>query len=146
MATALDANILLRYVNRAHPLHPTVRAAVRTLRGQGEPLFMLPQNVYEFWSVGTRPVSARGGFGMSLSEADRGVSLLERIFTLLPDTPQVYEEWRRLIVAHGVSGVQAHDARIAAALRVHRVTRLLTFNPQDFARYPGIVAVDPVNV
>lgn len=83
---------------------------------------------------------------MSLSEADRGVSLLERLFTLLPDTPEVHEEWRRLVIAHGVSGVQAHDARIAAAMRVHGLTQILTFNTRDFARYPGIVAFDPADV
>lgn len=146
MATALDANTLLRYVKRSHPLHTTVRTAVRTLRTQGEPLFILPQNVYEFWSVGTRPASARGGFGMSLSEADRGVSLLERIFTLIPDTPEVYAEWRLLVITHGVSGVQAHDARIVAAMRVHGLTQILTFNTRDFARYAGIVAVDPATI
>lgn len=46
----------------------------------------------------------------------------------------------------GVSGVQVHDARIAACLRVHRVTRLLTFNTKDFARYSGFVAVDPAQI
>lgn len=146
MASGIDANILLRYVKKSHPQHGLVRAAVRKLRAQDEDLCILPQNVYEFWSVATRPTAARGGFGMSLAEAERGVRLLERIFRLLPDTPEIYDEWRRLVVAHGVSGVQAHDARLAAALRVHGVARFLTFNTPDFARYVGFLAVDPAAI
>lgn len=42
-----------------------------------------------------------------------------------------------LVVAHAVSGVQVHGARLAAAMRVHGVTHLLTLNTSDFERYPG---------
>lgn len=62
MATPLDANTLLRYVKRSHPLHPTVRAAVRTLRGSGEPLFILPQNVYELLECRHTPGIGAGRF------------------------------------------------------------------------------------
>jgi predicted nucleic acid-binding protein len=51
-------------------------------------------------------------------------------------------------VDYGVSGVQVYDARLAAAMIVHNVTHILTFNTSDFARYApeGIVAVDPTIV
>jgi predicted nucleic acid-binding protein len=62
---------------------------------------------------------------------------------LLPDSEAVYHEWRRLVVLFAVSGVKVHDARLAASMRVHGVAHLLTLNPDDFARYPGIVAVHP---
>jgi predicted nucleic acid-binding protein len=146
MASALDANLLLRFFQRSHPLHPVSRAAVRRLRASGEALYVLPQNVAEFWCVATRPVTARGGFGLSLAQAQRQVRLMERLFPVLDDTPGIYAEWRRLVVQYGVSGVQVYDARIAACLRVHGVTRLLTFNAADFARYAGFVAVDPAQV
>jgi predicted nucleic acid-binding protein len=32
---------------------------------------------------------------------------------------------------------------LVAAMRVHAVKRILTFNEKDFARYPGIEAVHP---
>lgn len=58
----------------------------------------------------------------------------------------MYPEWRRLVVAHGVRGVQVHDARLAAAMRVHGVGRILTLNGADFARYAdeGVAVVHPV--
>ena len=35
---------------------------------------------------------------------------------------------------------------LAAAMRVHGVTHLLTLNSSDFARYPGIAAVHPATL
>jgi hypothetical protein len=54
---------------------------------------------------------------------------------LLAYKEAIYHEWRRLVLAHSVSGVQVHDARRAAAMSVHGVTHLLTLNPEDFKRY-----------
>ena len=74
--------------------------------------------------------------------------MAERLFSLLPDAPAIYPEWRRLVVDYSVSGVQVYDARLTAAMIVHHVTHILTFNTSDFARYApeGIVAVDPTTV
>src|SRR5206468_403514 len=94
----------------------------------------------EFWSVCTRPTRARGGFGPSLDEADRRLRLIERFYRFLPDSAAVHGEWRRLLVAHGVAGVQVHDVQLVAAMNVHGVTHLLTLNVPDFARYSGITA------
>ena len=55
--------------------------------------------------------------------------------TLLPDSEAVYREWRRIVVQHGVLGVQAHDARLAAAMFVHDVSHILTLNATDFKTF-----------
>jgi predicted nucleic acid-binding protein len=62
---------------------------------------------------------------------------------LLADSEAVYHEWRRLVLAHSVSGVKVHDARLVAAMSVHGVTHLLTLNPEDFKRYTHITTVHP---
>lgn len=146
MATALDASVLLHLSAKKDPLHRVSRNAVEVLWADNETVYHLPQNVVEAWNVLTRPPSARGGFGLTPRQADRRMRLMERLFPLLEDTPAVHTEWRRLVVEVGVSGVQVHDARIAACLRIHGVTRLLTFNTKDFARYPGFTAIDPAQV
>ena len=61
----------------------------------------------------------------------------------LPDSLSVHEQWRKFLVTYGVSGVQVHDARLAAAMRAHDVKRILTFNDRDFARYADIEAIHP---
>ena len=147
MIYLVDTNVLLRFADRAHALHATIRTAVRTLRTGGHRLCATPQNFVEFWNVTTRPTE-RNGFGLVPATADRLLRLVEQLFPLLPDSPAAYTEWRRLVVALGVSGVQVHDARIVAAMSVHAVTHILTFNTVDFVRYStrGIVAVHPTNV
>ena len=142
-----DTNVLLRFADRTHPIHATIRAAVRKLRTSGHSVRATPQNFVEFWNVATRPIE-RNGLGLVPATADRLLRLVERLFSLLPDSPAVYTEWRRLVVSFGVSGVQVHDARIAAAMIVHGVTHILTFNTTDFVRYGtrGIVAVNPTTL
>ncbi len=44
---------------------------------------------------------------------------------------------------HAVSGIQVHDARLVAVMRVHGIAHILTLNVGDFQRYPGINAVHP---
>lgn len=146
MLYLVDSNVLLRFLQRNDPDHTTARTALRVLRLDGHQLCYTPQNIAEFWSVATRPAASRGGFGLTLQETDRRVRLIERFLTLLPDTPAIYAEWRRLVVTHSVSGVQVHDARLVAAMRVHGVTNLLTFNTEDFTRYPGITVFHPQDI
>lgn len=100
------------------------------------------QNVGEFWNACTRAAD-RNGYGLSPQEADRLAKTFEERLRLLPDGLAVHEEWRRILVTHSVSGVQVHDARLVAAMRVHEVTHILTFNDKDFARYTDIAAVHP---
>jgi len=141
-AHLIDSNILLRIVRRDDPDHVIVDAALAKLAGDGAVLYYTLQNIAEFWNVATRPAD-RNGFGLTLADADREVRVIEKGMVLLPDREAIYHEWRRLVVAHAVSGVQVHDARLAAAMRVHSVTHILTFNTGDFARYSGIAAVHP---
>lgn len=113
-----------------------------TLLRRGDRLCIVPQNVVEFWSVATRPVE-KNGLGLSLPQADWYVSRLEAILTLLNDTPAIYREWRNLVVAHAVAGPQVYDARLVAAMAVYGITRILTFNGDDFKRYPGVQVIHP---
>lgn len=139
-----DTNFSLRFAFRQNPQHNTVRQAVRILRKRGDEIFIVPQTCVEFWNAATRPAK-NNGFGFSVADADFFLRLIERIFPLLPDDARVYQKWRKLVLDFGVSGVQVHDARIVAAMLVHQVTHILTFNTSDFARYSsiGIVAIDP---
>lgn len=68
------------------------------------------------------------------------------MFVVLEDTPKIFPEWERLVVVHQVIGKQAHDARLVAAMLVHDVTHLLTFNTADFKRYSEVTVVDPASV
>jgi hypothetical protein len=47
---------------------------------------------------------------------------------------------------YAVSGKNAHDARLVAAMHIHRLGQLLTFNCADFHRFPGITVLSPDQV
>jgi hypothetical protein len=57
---------------------------------------------------------------------------------LLDEGIATVAECLALIDRHQVRGKQVHDCNVVAAMNVHRVRRLATRNPSDFARYPGI--------
>ncbi|MDQ3919526.1 MAG: PIN domain-containing protein [Acidobacteriota bacterium] len=140
-----DTNVLLRWASPADPQHALAVDSVKELRRRGEIVHITPQNLIELWNVATRPASANG-LGMSPVEAERLVESLELLFPLVPDSPDVYKEWRRLVSSAGVSGVKVHDARLAAVMIANGLTHVLTFNTGDFKRFPGITAVHPQDV
>jgi len=140
-----DTNILLRSIDQTHPMHLDAATALGNIFLTGSRVCVTPQNIIEFWNVCTRP-AVRNGLGLSPSEADREAARIEGLLTLLPDVPAIYPEWRRLVVAHSVSGVQVHDERIVAAMNVYGITDLLTCNVPDFNRYPGIHVVHPNSI
>src|SRR5437016_3324350 len=109
MVILADTGILLRLSERTDAQHGLVRQAVRLLKQQGERLVTFPQNAAEFWNVCTRPTAARGGFGLTIVEAERRLRIVERLFPIIPDSPSAYAHWRIIVVAHAVVGVQAHD-------------------------------------
>lgn len=142
MKYLLDTNILLRLVESAHSQHKEASEALKILRRQNCVFYITLQNASEFWNVCTRPKD-KNGLGLSIAQTDLYLKQLERFFTFLPDTEEVYRNWRELIVNHSVSGVKVHDAKIAAAMQAHNIQNLLTFNTKDFKRYAFIKAVEP---
>lgn len=146
MQYLVDTGIWLRLFDRLDPEQVTIRNALRALRASGDSLATCPQNIAEFWNVSTRPASARGGYGKSVSTTERRVQFIERASTILPESPAAYRQWRQLLTAFNVQGVAVHDARLVAMMRVAGITDILTLNIGDFARYSAITAVTPTDV
>jgi predicted nucleic acid-binding protein len=145
MAILIDTNILLRLLQPHHPHCALVERAVGILRTRNETLNVTPQNLMEFWAVATRPTS-ENGLGMTVENAAAELAAFQRLFTLLPETAMVFQEWERLVTTHQVSGKNTHDAHIAAAMNVYGINRILTLNVQDFIRYSNISPVHPATV
>ncbi len=141
----VDTNILLCMTRRGDPQHKVVDTALARLASQGAGLHYTHQNMAELWNAMTRPI-ARNGLGLTVLEAEREVQAIEAGMILLPDSEAIYREWRRIVVRHNVSGVQVHDARLAAAMYVHGVGHILTLNVTDFSRFDGLTAVHPATI
>ena len=138
-----DTNILTKLANKHDPQSVFMLQVIKKMEARGDTLFLLPQNLYEFYTVATRPTTARGGLGMRPSRALDEIVRLRGIFGCQQDTDLILPEWLKLIKDHNVSGLAAHDARIVAAMNVHSITHILTFNSADFLRYTHLTVVNP---
>ena len=139
----LDTNLLTRITRSHDPQSGVARAAIQTLRKRGEPLIIVPQNLYEFWVVATRPSGAppagQNGLGMSTAQAGHWLRFFRRRFTLLPDRDDLNTLWQALVESHAVTGSRAHDVRLVAAMQSYGMMRLLTFNTGDLP----VTVLDP---
>ena len=55
MRILLDTNILLRLDDKTHRHHADVQSAVELLGKSGHEMALVPQVIYEYWVVATRP-------------------------------------------------------------------------------------------
>ena len=138
----LDTNILLRTLQPSHVQYEAIARTLELLYRQGKRLHIVPQNLVELWVVATRP-TAQNGLGLTVDEAASELDRVKDLFALLPDSPAIYPRWEALVREYGVSGKPSHDARLVAAMQVHGLTEILTFDQTGFSRFPGITVVHP---
>lgn len=125
-----------------HPQRETALAASEQWTSLGHRLVIVPQVLYEFWVVATRPAS-RNGLDWTAEETHLKVIQFLDFFTLLRDERAIFDPWFDRVTAYEVKGKSAHDARLVAAMTRHGIRHILTFNVRDFSRYPDIVVMDP---
>lgn len=137
-----DTNIIFRRVLKDDPLHPLVTDAVNVLLRQQAEVFLCAQNLIEFHALATRPEAANG-LGMSVERALDESKRIRDLFPLLPDTEEVFLRWRELVEKHQIVGRQVYDTRIVAVMTVHKVSRILTLDPDHFRRFTEIQVITP---
>ena len=149
----IDTNIWTRRLQSGHQHHETSQNALESLIKRGDELFVTPQVLIELTGFLTRPLLVRdaqghevnGGLGLSIGQALQEVATIETICDLLPETPTLWSEWKRLVLLCPPQGKAVHNARHAATIKVNNLTHVLTFNTEDFSRHAseGITPVDP---
>jgi predicted nucleic acid-binding protein len=131
----VDTNVLLRRTQPGHPNHEAAVESIARLTELGERGCVTLQIIAEFWNAATRPLE-QNGLGFSVELTLREIGRIESTLMLLHDNASIHAEWKRLVTAHRVIGSKVHDARLVAAMNVHGVAKILTFNGADFRRYP----------
>ncbi|MCM1984463.1 type II toxin-antitoxin system VapC family toxin [Lyngbya confervoides] len=143
----IDTNVILRVEQENNVQYDEARNAIAVifrnpkLRG-----VIVPQVMNEYWSVCTRPATSRGGFGWTTEVTAQRLSAWEKAYDVLRDQPETYEHWKSLVTKYDVKGKNAHDARLVAAMLVHSLTHILTFNIEDFKRFQEIIPIHPSQV
>lgn len=145
MIVLLDTNILLRLDHVGHAHRTVAREAIERLFDEEAQLRIVPQILYEYWVVATRPVEANG-LGFTIDQAKRLIDDHKELFPPLRDERGILEPWEDLIVRYQCRGKVAHDTRIVAAMMRHRISRVLTFNVGDFARFEEVNPLRPSDV
>lgn len=145
MSYLIDTNILLRLEDDDDPRHEQCASAIDSLRNSGAAVFVCAQVLAEFWVVLTRPRDVNG-WGLELNEAAEQILDARESFPCLPESPDMADRWQRVVIDNKVMGKPAHDAKLVALMMAHGVTRIITLNPGDFARYTDITALTPQQI
>ncbi len=145
MIILLDTNILLRLVDTSSPQHSIALNVVKQLESENHSLVIVPQIVYEYWVVATRPKD-KNGLGMPPDVAALAIEYWIENLRLFRDERGIFSFWQDLVKRYFVCGKNAHDARLVAAMHRHKIPALLTFNVVDFKRFSGIQVVSPNDV
>jgi predicted nucleic acid-binding protein len=142
----LDTNLLGRMTDSTDPQCAASRRAIHELFARRERLVIVPQKFFEFWTAATRkagpPPAGQNGLGMTCPQASQWLQFFQRRFTLLPDRPDLLQVWHALVKHLGIRGLKSYDARLAAAMQTYGISRILTFNGNDFKQF-SIPIVDP---
>lgn len=147
MKVLVDTNIHLRAIQETHHESPLANRAVARLLDQGNELIIVPQVAYEFWAAGTGSIPPDGnGLGLSVGAVTNYLSDLLVSFSMLFDNEKLFRRWHRLVAEFGVVGRMAHDTRLVAAMNVHGIDNILTFNVADFANFPNITVIEPASL
>jgi predicted nucleic acid-binding protein len=141
----IDTNLLVRAVDRKDRECRTSRDVLRNLMDNQHTLYILPQITAEFWVVCTRP-KKKNGLGYTPARVRRYITRFELLFFVVFETEDVYREWNRLVSVHSITGPEAHDTRVVAAMTVHGIENIVTFNVDDFGVYEGIHVIHPQQI
>jgi predicted nucleic acid-binding protein len=137
----LDTNILIRLANRSDADYQATHAAISGCKKNGQQLGVVDQNLHEFWAAATRSV-AKNGMGMTPARANSFLTVYLRIFVRIADPANLFVEWRALVNALGITGIQAYDARLAAVVKTLSLRGLMTYNIKHFSSL-SVTIIDP---
>lgn len=69
MRILVDTNVVVRLGDKGHAMHGEALAAIDWLDANGHECVIVPQVLYEYWVVATRPAE-NNGLGMPVANVD----------------------------------------------------------------------------
>ncbi len=140
-----DTNILLWLAVVSHPTNADAALAVYKIRQRGDQPVIVPQVLYEYWVVATRP-AVKNGLGLKPADARLAIDEFLKSIVLLRDERGIFANWLADVTDLAISGKRAHDARLVAAMQRHGLQQIVTFNKSDFNDFPNISVFLPHEV
>ena len=138
----VDTNVLV-YANVAtSPLYSPAQAALRSLVAAGTELWLSRQILREYLATLSRPQTFSAPIAANVLTGD--VLRFQAQYRIAEDGPTVTANLLTLLGTIPLGGKQVHDANIVATMQAHGVSRLLTHNTTDFARFASLIRVEPL--
>jgi len=132
----VDTNVLVYSTVDTCPQYREAREWLAGLHAQQVELCVAPQIVREYLVVLTRGDVFERQF--TPEEALGELEGLLPSLVVLEETEETVRLLRDLVRRYRIRGKQIHDANIVATMMAHGVTRLVTYNPDDFRRFKEI--------
>ena len=95
MRILVDTNLLVRLAHLGSPQQPIAEQAINALKNQQHALRLVPQVIYEFWSVASRPAE-QNGLGLSVDEVNKLVNEWQLLFPVFRDERAILDIWQPL--------------------------------------------------
>ena len=137
-----DTNIVLRLFHKLND-HEAVRTLVKSMWDNNTELWISRQVIREYL------VQVSNGKNDILLINDQmavQIGVLQSLFQVADETPEVTAKLAELIAAHPTGGKQVHDANIVATMLAYGIDTMLTLNIADMKRFdPLIKLVSPVS-
>lgn len=140
MSLAIDTNVLVHAFREDASRHVLAKRALESLLGAGRSLALPLPCLYEFLRIVTHPsiFLTPAPLKLALDALDRLLGA-EGVWLLAP-TERHPQLLREVLLAANATGNLVHDGHIAALMREHGVTDILT-EDRDFHRFPGVRVV-----
>lgn len=140
---AVDTNILIYAHREDSPWHAAAFRCLQVL-AEARSFWAIPWPcLVEFYAIVTHPRIYQPPTPTALALEQIDAWLESPSLFLLSETPDMWLEFRSLMLAGKIVGAQVHEARIAALCRAHRISELWTAD-RDFNRFPGLATRNPL--
>jgi toxin-antitoxin system PIN domain toxin len=140
---AVDSNLLVYAHREDSPWHNAAYARIVEL-AEGPAAWAIPWPcVHEFLSIVTHPRIYTPPTPLEKAIDQVEAWLESPNLVLLSESEDYWPQLRSLLQTGRVSGLQVHDARVAALCLQHGVSELWTID-RDFSRFPGLTIRNPL--
>lgn len=139
----VDANVLAYAMNADAEQHAPSRILLEAARDPSTTLYVTSQILCEFFSIITN--SRRFPLACSADEARRIVAAIVALpgIHVLPAPSRVVLIWMELLERRPVTAGDVFDLQIVATMLANDVSRIYTFNADDFSVFPELTVLTP---
>lgn len=140
----VDTNILYYSNNPSDVFGQQSIERVNELSSQNNELLISPQILREYANATLRnAIFQKLDLKSSIEDVIWNIARFRRDFEVLPESPEVFENWLRLLPAL-TTNRDIFDFNIAATLQAHQISHILTHNVSDFSKFSSWLTVLPL--